>query len=105
MSNNLLIGLNRLLECILTISSVDPCDHYAACWVTLSLYYSHFCSFYISFLDDFSSCEWIFFCFFLKFLNVFLLLQIATAFSLMALFCSFSSLAIQAAELELLESM
>ena len=35
--NTLPISLTRLLECISTISSVFfKCDHYAACWVTLS---------------------------------------------------------------------
>ena len=34
-SDTLLIPLTRLLEYMSTIKSVDPYDHYAACWVTL----------------------------------------------------------------------
>ena len=41
MSNTLLIALTRLLDYISTqfsFTNLDPYDHYAACWVTLSLY-------------------------------------------------------------------
>ena len=41
MSNTLPIALTRLLEKISTINSVDPHDHYAACWVSLRLHYGY----------------------------------------------------------------
>ena len=39
MSNTLPVALARLMEYISTINSVlfYPCDHYAACWVTLNV--------------------------------------------------------------------